>query len=162
MLYSFWFSSKFPCYTFIHNYISNIYQQKAIKLVCPFLKLKNLSHPSYYLKGYLCKFLQKNLFWAVWKMFRKVFMDYEVNFEAWNKTIFKGMKNNIFLTCFSCSTIFLSIDDINESLVGANFRYLRTLESGIDVAPWIKVASGKFDKKNKHNPLKCANLCSKI
>ena len=73
----------------------------------------------------VCKFLQKNLFWAVWKMFRKVCMDYEVDFEAWNKTIFKGMKNNIFLTCFSCSTIFLSIDDIYESLVGANFRYLR-------------------------------------
>ena len=40
--------------------------------------------------------------------------------------------------------------------------FLFTLESGIDVAPWIKVASGKFDKKNKRNPLKCANLCSKI
>ena len=32
-----------------------------------------------------------------------------------------------------------------------------TLESGIDVAPWINVASGKFDKKNKGSPLKCAN-----
>ena len=30
----------------------------------------------------VCKFLQKILFWAVWKMFRKVCMDYEVDFEA--------------------------------------------------------------------------------
>ena len=37
-----------------------------------------------------------------------------------------------------------------------------TLESWIDVAPWINIASGKFDKKNKDSPLKCANLCSKI
>ena len=36
------------------------------------------------------------------------------------------------------------------------FANVPTLESGIDVAP------GKFDKKNKHSPLKCANLCSKI
>ena len=40
--------------------------------------------------------------------------------------------------------------------------WLTTLESGIDVAPWINVASGKFDKKNKRSPLKCANLCSKV
>ena len=26
-----------------------------------------------------------------------------------------------------------------------------TLESGINVAPWINVAAGKFDKKNKHS-----------
>ena len=37
-----------------------------------------------------------------------------------------------------------------------------TPESEIDVAPWINLASWKFDKKNKHSPLKCANLCSKI
>ncbi len=37
-----------------------------------------------------------------------------------------------------------------------------TLESGIDVAPLINVASGKFDKKNKRSPLKYTNLCSKI
>ena len=28
-----------------------------------------------------------------------------------------------------------------------NGKLLSTLESGIDVAPWINVASGKFDKK---------------
>ncbi len=38
---------------------------------------------------------------------------------------------------------------------------LFTLESGINVAPWINVVSGKFDKKNKHSPLQCANLYSK-
>ena len=37
-----------------------------------------------------------------------------------------------------------------------------TLESGIDVAPWLNEASGKFDKENKRSPLKFANLCSKI
>ena len=37
-----------------------------------------------------------------------------------------------------------------------------TLESGIDVAPWINVASGQFYKKNKRSPLKCANLNRKI
>ena len=40
--------------------------------------------------------------------------------------------------------------------------YGATIESGIDVAPWINVDSGKFDKKNKRSPLKCANLCSEI
>ena len=39
---------------------------------------------------------------------------------------------------------------------------LTTLESGIDIAPWINVASGKFDKNNKPSKRnKCANLCSK-
>ena len=28
-----------------------------------------------------------------------------------------------------------------------------TLESGINVAPWINVAPGKFGKKNKHSPI---------
>ena len=28
-----------------------------------------------------------------------------------------------------------------------------TLKSGIDIAPWINVASGKFDKKNYCSPL---------
>ena len=37
-----------------------------------------------------------------------------------------------------------------------------TLESGIDVAPRINVASGKFVKQNKHSHLKCAILCIKI
>ena len=39
---------------------------------------------------------------------------------------------------------------------------MHTLNSGIDVAPWINVASGKFEKNNKCSPLKCANLCRKI
>ena len=39
---------------------------------------------------------------------------------------------------------------------------LSNLESGISVAPWINVASGKFDKKNKCRPLKYANLGRKI
>ena len=30
--------------------------------------------------------------------------------------------------------------------------YSSTLESGIDATPWINVASGKFDEKNKHSP----------
>ena len=30
---------------------------------------------------------------------------------------------------------------------------MSTLESGINVAPWINVASGKFGKKNKHIPI---------
>ena len=30
--------------------------------------------------------------------------------------------------------------------------FLSTLESGINVAPWINVAPGKFDKKNKRSP----------
>ena len=38
----------------------------------------------------------------------------------------------------------------------------RYLESGIDVASCINVASGKFDRKNKYCPLKHANLCSNI
>ena len=37
-----------------------------------------------------------------------------------------------------------------------------TLESGINIGPRINVASGKFDKKNRRGPLKCANLCSKV
>ena len=28
-----------------------------------------------------------------------------------------------------------------------------TLESGINVAPWINIAPGKFGKKNKHSPI---------
>ena len=28
-----------------------------------------------------------------------------------------------------------------------------TLESGINVPPWINVAPGKFGKKNKHSPI---------
>ena len=40
--------------------------------------------------------------------------------------------------------------------------YFTTQESGINVPPWINVASGKFDKQNKHSPLRRANLCSKI
>ena len=43
-----------------------------------------------------------------------------------------------------------------------HFLIIYTLESGIGVAPWINVASRKFDKKNERSPLKCANLCSKI
>jgi hypothetical protein len=39
------------------------------------------------------------------------------------------------------------------------FGIFGTLESGIDVAPAINVASGKVDKKNKDSPLKFANLC---
>ena len=31
--------------------------------------------------------------------------------------------------------------------------YLPTLESGIDVAPWINLASGNFGKKNKQDPI---------
>ena len=38
---------------------------------------------------------------------------------------------------------------------------LHALESGID-APWINVASGKFEKKNKHNPLTCATYVVKL
>ena len=30
---------------------------------------------------------------------------------------------------------------------------LITLESGINVPPWINVAHGKFGKKNKHSPI---------
>ena len=30
---------------------------------------------------------------------------------------------------------------------------LFTLESGINVAPWINIASGKFVKKNKRSPI---------
>ena len=37
-----------------------------------------------------------------------------------------------------------------------------TLDSGIYVAPWINIASGKFDKNNNRSPLKRAKLCSKI
>ena len=32
-------------------------------------------------------------------------------------------------------------------------NYVGTLESGINVAPWIKVAPGKFGKKNKRSPI---------
>ena len=32
--------------------------------------------------------------------------------------------------------------------------YLITLESEINVAPWINVASGKFDSKNKRSPFR--------
>ena len=31
--------------------------------------------------------------------------------------------------------------------------FLLTLESGINVAPWINVASGKFGKKNQRSPI---------
>ena len=37
-----------------------------------------------------------------------------------------------------------------------------TQESGIEVAPSINIASGKFDKNDKRSPLKCADLCSEI
>ena len=46
--------------------------------------------------------------------------------------------------------------------------YLPTLESGINVPPWINIAPGTFGKNNRHSPLnKCsplkfANLCGKI
>ena len=32
-------------------------------------------------------------------------------------------------------------------------RDLHTLESGINVAPWINIAPGKFGKKNKRSPI---------
>ena len=47
-------------------------------------------------------------------------------------------------------------------MIMSYYFYDFTLESGINVAPWINVASGKFDKKNKRSPLKYANLCNKI
>ena len=28
-----------------------------------------------------------------------------------------------------------------------------TLESGINVSPWLNIAPGKFGKKNKHSPI---------
>ena len=43
-------------------------------------------------------------------------------------------------------------------LTAAIHKLEGTLEPGIDVAPWINVASKKFDKTNKRSPLKCANL----
>ena len=30
---------------------------------------------------------------------------------------------------------------------------IHTLESGINVAPWINIAPGKFGKKNKRSPI---------
>ena len=54
------------------------------------------------------------------------------------------------------------LDFLSAGLKIHNTLYVCTLESGIDVATWINVASGKFDKKNKqHSPFKCANLSSK-
>ena len=47
------------------------------------------------------------------------------------------------------------------SIYGSNYL-IPTLEFGIEVTPWINIASGKFDKKNKCSNLKCANLCCKI
>ena len=35
-----------------------------------------------------------------------------------------------------------------------------TVEYGIDLAPWINVASRKFDKKSRHSLLKCSNFKS--
>ena len=32
-------------------------------------------------------------------------------------------------------------------------RPFSTLESGINVAPWINLASGKFGEKNKQSPI---------
>ena len=61
--------------------VSTLVQEKKYHLCVPKL-ITQKSFLPYLLKGYLCKFLQKNLFWAVWKMFRKVCMDYEVDFEA--------------------------------------------------------------------------------
>jgi hypothetical protein len=37
-----------------------------------------------------------------------------------------------------------------------------TLESGINVAPWINVAPGKFGKKNKHSPIYTLYLYSTL
>ena len=51
----------------------------------------------------------------------------------------------------------------HEPLAENSHRYgAPTIESEIDVAPWINVASGKVDKKNKRSLLKGANLSSKI
>ena len=41
----------------------------------------------------------------------------------------------------------LSLDVLIIVLTGLTIISVSTLESGIDVAPWINVASGKFDKK---------------
>ena len=41
-----------------------------------------------------------------------------------------------------------------ERIVERSTWHLHTLESGIDVAPWINVAPGTFGKCNKCSPLK--------
>mgnify|MGYP006903828952 CR=1 FL=1 len=58
----------------------------------------------------------------------------------------------------SCGITMTKEGDLQECA----FLWGSTLDSEINVAPWINVASGKFDKKNKRSPLKCANLCSKM
>ena len=71
---------------------------------------------------------------------------------------------------YGLSAYTITISSVTESLQGSSNSKMivqlnknPTLDSRIDVAPWINVASGKFDKKNKGSPLKCANvLCSKI
>ena len=69
---------------------------------------------------------------------------------------------------YGLSAYTITISSVTESLQGSNSKMIvqlnknPTLDSRIDVAPWINVASGKFDKKNNCRPLKCVNLCSKV
>ena len=95
-----------------------------------------------------------------------------INFSLFlrDETIF--FQKFVFITkCFTNKNVFFSplkeimIDKLKWQVYIRNIHvmgFLFTLESGIDVAPWINVASGKFDKKNKRSPLKCANVYSKI
>ena len=55
---------------------------------------------------------------------------------------------------YGLSAYTITISSVTESLQGSNSKMIvqlnknPTLDSRIDVAPWINVASGKFDKKN--------------
>ena len=82
------------------------------------------------------------------------------NENQWNISIF------FLWTILDKETILKCFHFMWPILVGLTITWycekMLTLESEIDIAPWINVASAKFDKKNKHIPLKCTNLCSKI
>ena len=55
---------------------------------------------------------------------------------------------NISITTFVLYIIHRNIQTVRERKKPFN-----TLESGINIPPWINIAPGTFDKKNKHSPL---------
>ena len=67
------------------------------------------------------------------------------------KIVFLKIGNKLqFVTRFNVTTVQLTTVHTTAQAC--------TLESGIDVAPWINIASGKVDKNKKNFPLKMCQL----
>ena len=54
-----------------------------------------------------------------------------------------------FFFCEKETDIRINVTMIFKQNLKSGWIYLLLLESGIEVTPWINLASGKFDKKNK-------------